>query len=436
MTPVPADRQPIVEDVEESLLEGDDYPTYRRGTARAAFAHRDFRLMWLGSFGSNIGTWMQQVVLGAYAYRLTGSSSFVAALAFAQLGPLLVLSIPGGVLADAVDRRRLLVSLQCVQGLFSLLLAVLVWSYATPPGVGLFLCVLVIGVANAINAPTWATVLPALVGREDLSGAISLNSTMINGSRVIGPAIGGVLYPIIGAGWIFAINALTYLFVIVALLSIRFPFIAKASEKGWARLMGGFREARSNPVVGRILVLLALFSFFCLPFVGLFAPIAEIDLSMETKSFAYGLLYACFGLGAAAGSLSIGTVFAGRDKKVMVRLGLLVFAAALFTFGVLRSPAPAYPVVFVLGAVYFGTTTSMLTVLQSELDDRVRGRVMSLWFMAFGGTIAVGALAFGPLLDASNGTVVLTIGALAALGLAAGANLTALAKRGLARAAA
>jgi MFS family permease len=433
MTPAPSQpHHPIVEDIEESILEGDDYPTHERGTARAAFAHRDFRLMWLGSFGSNIGTWMQQVVLGAYAYRLTGSSAFVAALAFAQLGPLLVLSIPGGVLADAVDRRRLLILLQAVQGIFSLALAVLVWRSDQPPALGLFLCVLVIGVANAFNAPTWSTVLPALVGKEDLPGAISLNSTMVNGSRVIGPAIGGILYALIGAGWIFAINAVTYLFVIAALLAIRFPEIPKATDKGFARLVGGFRAAKEDPLVGRILVVLALFSFFCLPFVGLFAPLAEIDLGMDTKSLAYGLLYAAFGLGAAVGSLSIGTVFAKRDKMIMVRVGLTAFAAVLFVLGLVRTPALAYPVVFVLGSVYFGTTTSMLTILQSVVDDNVRGRVMSIWFMAFGGTVSLGALAFGPVLDASNGTVVLTIGAIAAMGLAGLANLAKVHRRTLA----
>lgn len=412
------DPEPIPEDVEEALLEGDDYPARHRGTARAAFAHREFRLMWFGSFGSNIGSWMQQVVLGSYAYRLTGSGAFVGLLVFAQLGPLLVLSIPGGVLADVVDRRRLLMLLQVVQAVFSLLLALVVASSDDPSRLLLFGCVLGIGIANALNAPAWSTVLPALVGKEDLPGAVSLNSTMINGTRVVGPAIAGVLYPVLGASWIFVINAATYLFVIVALLVVRFPAIPKATERGWRRLSAGFRVARSDRVVGRILVVLPLFSFFCLPFVGLFAAVAEIDLGLNSKSLAYGLLYACFGLGAALGSLAIGTVLANSDRGQVVRLGLVGFSGALLAFGLLRHPVPAYPVVFVLGAVYFGTTTAMLTILQTRLDDKVRGRVMSLWFMGFGGTVPLGGLVFGPLLDATSGTVVLGIGAGCALLLA------------------
>jgi MFS family permease len=404
---------PILEDSEEALIEGDDY-VRGVGTARSALAHREFRLMWLGSFASNIGTWMQTVVLGAYAYELTGSSGFVGALAFAQLGPLLLLSILGGAIADAIDRRKLLVILQAEQLVFSLLLAALVAGSAEPSRIAIFGCVLAIGVGNALNAPAWGAVLPSLVGERDLGAAISLNSTMINGSRVIGPAVAGVLYPVLGAAWIFTVNAVTYLFVILALLVVRFPAVPRAAEQGWQRLMGGFQVARENPVVGRILIVLALFSLLCLPFVTLFPALAERDLGLASDTLGYGLLYAVFGLGACAGALSIGTVLAAADKMRLARIGLVGFAVAIGAFGLLRVPAPAYPVVFVLGAVYFGTTTAMLTVLQTVLTDEVRGRVMALWFMAFGGMVAVAGLLFGPVLDATSGTVVLGVGAVAA----------------------
>jgi MFS family permease len=412
MTPQPHPH-PILEDSEEALIEGDDY-VRGVGTARSALAHREFRLMWLGSFASNIGTWMQTVVLGAYAFELTGSSAFVGALAFAQLGPLLLLSILGGAIADALDRRKLLIILQAEQLVFSLLLATLVAGAGEPSRVAIFGCVLAIGIGNALNAPAWGAVLPSLVGERDLGAAISLNSTMINGSRVIGPAAAGVLYPILGAAWIFTINAVTYVFVILALLVVRFPAVPRAAEQGWQRLMGGFQVARQNPVVGRILTVLALFSLLCLPFVTLFPALAERDLGLASDSLGYGLLYAVFGLGACAGALSIGTVLAGADKMRLTRVGLVGFAVAIGAFGVVPVPVPAYPVVFVLGAVYFGTTTAMLTVLQTVLSDDVRGRVMALWFMAFGGMVAVAGLAFGPILDTTDGTVVLGIGAVSA----------------------
>jgi len=408
---------PIIEDTEEALTEGDDY-VRGVGTTRSALAHREFRLMWLGSFASNIGTWMQTVVLGSYAFKLTGSSVFVGALAFAQLGPLLLLSVVGGMVADALDRRKLLVLLQSEQLVFSLALAAIVAGSSDPSRVLIFGCVLAVGIGNALNAPVWGAVVPSLVGQEDLGAAIALNSTMINGSRVIGPAIAGVLYPILGAAWMFTANAVTYVFVIAALLIVRFPDVPKSAEEGWERLMGGFRAARENPVVGRILAALAVFSLFSLPFLTLFPALAEKALGLSSDSLGYGLLYAAFGLGACLGALSIGTVLANAEKMRLVRLGLVGFAVMMGIWSFLSSPGPAYPVVFVLGAVYFGTTTAMLTVLQTVLTEDVRGRVMALWFMAFGGMVSVAGLAFGPLLDATNSTVVLGIGAVTALGLA------------------
>jgi len=398
----------------------------RPGTASAALAHRDFRLLWLGSFASNIGVWMRTVVLGSYAYKLTGSSTFIGLLTFAQLAPLMLLSIPGGVLADVIDRRRWLVSLQVEQLVFSAVLALLVTG--EPSRLALFVVVLAIGVGFSLNAPAWGATLPALVDREHLAGAIALNSTMINGSRVIGPATAGVLYPILGAAWIFAINAAAYLFIIVALLVVRLPPVVPAKERGWARVAAGVRAARANPVVGRILITLTLFSFFSLPFVGLFAAVAERGLGLDSESTAFGLLYAAFGLGACLGALSIGTLLASATKMNLVRSGLVGFAISLAVFAVVRHPAPAFPVVFVLGAFYFGSTTAMLTVLQSTLDDAVRGRVLALWFMAFGGTVPFGALVFGKVLDATNVTVVLGIGATAALLLAWWCNLRWVAK--------
>jgi MFS family permease len=424
----PSPPTPIVEDSQEALLEGDDY-VRGDGSARSAFAHREFRLMWFGSFASYVGTWMQTVVLGAYAYKLTGSSAFVGVLTFAQIGPLLLLSIVGGIVADAFDRRRLLILLQAEQLVFSLALAIVVASSDDPSRAAIFGCVLAVGIGNALNAPAWGAVLPSLVGPQDLGAAISLNSTMVNGSRVVGPVVGGILFPILGAAWIFALNAATYLAVIMTLLIVRFPEVPRAAEQGLARVLAGFRAVRENPVVARVLLTLAIFAVLCLPFVSLFPAIAESDLGLDADSVSYGLLYAAFGLGACLGALSIGTVFAAAPKMRLVRVGLLSFAVATGTFGALRVPAPAYPVVFVLGFVYFATTTSMLTVLQTLLSEDVRGRVMALWFMAFGGGVSVAGLIFGPLLDATNGTIVLGIGAVVAAVLAWWCDLPTIARR-------
>src|SRR3954470_13204435 len=202
---------PKLEDVEDALVDGD--VPYQRGTAAAAIRNRNFRIVYIGTFSSNIGTWMQNVILGKYALDLTHSGFFGGLLYFGQLGPLLFLSMMGGLLADRVDRRRLLVSLQVVQGLLSFALAAVAWS-ANPSHVLIVVIVFAIGIANALGAPGLSAILPTLVPREDLTGAVALMSVQMNLSRVIGPAIGAAIYARLGAGPVFVINAGTYLFAV------------------------------------------------------------------------------------------------------------------------------------------------------------------------------------------------------------------------------
>ncbi len=408
---------PNLEEAEEATLEG-DHP-YRRGSARAALAHRDFRLVWSGSLASNVGTWMQNAALGALAFKLTKSSSFVALLGFAQLGPLLALSLVGGLLADSIDRRLLLVLGQAEQMTLSFVLAV-VASQSHPSHAALFFCVLGIGIGNALSAPTLSAVLPQLVGMEDLAGAVSLQSVQLNLSRVIGPVIGGLLLPKIHPWGVFTLNGFTYLFAITTLLMVKIPRpYPDRSETGMRRVLGGFRVAREDGLVGRCLILVTTFSFFCLPFIGLLPVIAGKNLGMDVQGFHYGFLFACFGSGAALGAVAVGTILVPYCKARVVRFGLPLFAVSLAVMATLRDPLPAYPVVFLVGFFYFATITSLSTVLQEHLSHVVRGRVMSLWIMGFGGTVPLGLLAGGWIADHTSVTTVLLIGAVIALVLAA-----------------
>lgn len=398
-------------------------PRHPPGSARAALAHRPFRLVWFGSLASNVGTWMQNVALGVLAFKLTGSSSFVALLGFAQLGPMLVLSIVGGLLADTIDRRWLLIGCQFEQMALSFTLAV-VASRDDPSKPALFLCVLGIGIGNALNAPTFSAVLPQLVGPRDLVGAVSLQSVQLNLSRVIGPAIAGALLPFIGSSGIFAINAVTYLFAIgtLAAVSIPRPYLS-TGEQGLRRLLGGFAVARRDRLVRRCLLTIAGISFFCLPFVGLLPVLAGRNLGLDVSGAGYGILFAGFGLGAVVGAVGVGTVLVGRSKELAVRIGLLLFGVSLGVLALLRHPLPAYPMLFVVGLFYFGTVTSLATVLQSHLEENVRGRVMALWIMGFGGTVPFGLLLGGFLADRTSITTVVLGGAVVALGLAAATDL-------------
>lgn len=405
-------------EVAVDALEEGDRPI-RSGTARAALANEVFRRVFVGAFLSNIGSWMQNVVLGALAYDLTGSPTFLGILLFAQLGPLLLFSMVGGMLADAVDRRRLLVIVSVTQGILSLVLA-WVARGADPSKVALVGIVFLIGVGQAVFGPTYGALLPQLVGRENLAGAISLNSAQMNGSRVIGPAIGSAIYAEWGPDVVFVINALSYLLVIWSLLSVALPppVPDRSGLRGLRRLLGGLHVARQDRVVGRCLVVIVLFSLLSLPFIGQLPTLADVNLDIAARSKQYGFLYAAFGTGALVGALSIGTVLAGRSLERVVRTGLVAFAGFLAVFALLRTPVPAYGVIFLVGLAYFAVITSLSTVLQQRLDDSNRGRVMALWVMGFGGTVPVGNLLAGPVIEATSITAVVLAGAAIAVALA------------------
>jgi predicted MFS family arabinose efflux permease len=280
--------------------------------------------------------------------------------------------------------------------------------------------------------------MPDLVGREHLAGAISLNSTQMNASRVVGPAIGGALYPAIGPAGVFLVNACTYVAAIGTVLAVRIPPVRRdlTGPQGWRRLAGGFAVARRDPLVGRILVVLVLFSFLCLPFIGQMPTVAAVNLDMDTQSLAYGLLYAAFGVGAVTGAMSTGTFLSGMRKEDVVRFGFAGFSVSLLVFALLRAPGPAYVVIVLVGFCYFGAMTALNTVLQSHLPEGVRGRVMSLWLMGFGGTVPLGLLVAGPIAEAASITAVLLYGAAVAFALFLFADLDRARARGLAAVAA
>ena len=237
----------------------------------------------------------------------------------------------------------------------------------------------------------------------------------MNGSRVIGPVIGAVLDSAFGASAVFAVNGFSYLFVIGSLSSVRLPAPARgAGATGLRRLGAGFAVARRDQVVRRCLVTIMVFSLVSLTFVGQFPVVAERNLGIDERSGAYGVLYACLGVGAVVGALSIGTVFSRRSQARVVRTALVAYSVALAVFALVRVPAVAYPVVLVVGLTYFAFITSLSTVLQARLADHERGSVTALWIMGFGGTVPIGNLLAGPVIEATSMTAVMLVGAVCA----------------------
>ena len=373
--------------------------TAQPGSARAALGYRDFRIIWIGLFASNIGTWMQNLALPAYIDDRTHKATWVAIMSFAQLGPLLLLSIPGGVLADRFPRRPWLIISQGWQLVLSLGVAFLIARDSSLWAI--FAMQLGIGIANALGAPAMQASIPLLVAKEDLPGALALNSVMLNGSRVIGPALAAAL---IGFGvsipQIFVFNAVTYLFAIAGIAMITIPAVRGTSvERGLQKLLMGLRIARQRSVLSRMLLTMTMFSFLSLPYVSLFPSIARLNFGIEADSATYKWLYATWGLGACLGGLACGSILVRFDRRKLITFAFRGFAVTMAAFALARGPAPAIPIGFLLGFFYFLAVTPMVTVFQTNMRDHERASVMSLWFMAFGGMVTIGALVFGPIVD-------------------------------------
>jgi predicted MFS family arabinose efflux permease len=388
------------------------------GTARSALSHRSFRLVWGGLFASNIGNWMQTAILGAYAYELTGSSAFVGLLVWCQLSPQLFLAPTGGVLADTRDRRRVMLGTQLLQLVCTLVLMVEA-GLGDPPRWALLVTVVFVGVANGLGGPAQSAVQYSLVPREDVAGVASLQNVQLNLSRVVGPPVGALLYSRIGPASVFGVNAATFAFSLSAVLLVQYPRFGGGQVEGGQleRLLSGFRLARADREVWRLVVMLFLISLLVLPFLGLMPVLADESFGIGPRTVEYGAMLAVFGVGAALGAAADGSVLAAHSKMVVLRWGFVGFGLSLATWALMRSALWGFVVAFVVGFTYFLVVTPLSTMFQVRLDDANRGRLMAVWLMAFGGTVPFGALIGGWVADRTSITAVVVTGGVVALAL-------------------
>ncbi len=387
-----------------------------RGTARDALAVPEFRRLYIGSALSNTGRWLQTAALGILGWKISESSAYLGAIIFAQLGPLGMLSLIGGSLADTADRRLLLLVTQAWQMVWTFVLALLLLDGDIGRGT-LLLIVFVIGLGQGLYAPALTSVIPAIAGERNLSAAIALNSMQVNGTRVVGPAIGGFLVSYWGFAEVFAINAASYVFVITAIYLTVIPPGTATSRTFRERVFGGFTIAWRAPQVGRPLLLMFLFAFLCLPFIGQLPAIAEVNLGIDSESTTYGWFYGCFGLGGLSGAFLVGTVFLRTPASKVVPIGLLGFAVSLAWLAMLSDINAAYVAIFCVGTFYFAMPTSLATAWQEHVTSEVRGRVSALWVLSFGGTVPIANIIAGQVVELTNLRVVLLFGALCALAL-------------------
>lgn len=394
-----------------------------QGTARTALAVPSFRKLFLASFASNSGRWMQFAALGILGWELTESNAYLGYLIFAQLAPMGILSLIGGSLADTANKRILLVSTQAWQMLWTFVLAALLIDGEIGEGT-LLIVVFVIGLGQGMYAPAFTSILPLVAGEENLQAAVALNSVQVNGARVIGPAIGGVLASRVGFAEVFAINAASYVVVIIVIARMSFPPSTATVASLSDRVFGGFRIVRRAPQVGRPIIYMAVYALLCLPFIGQLPAIAELNLGVDSKSSSYAWFYAIFGLGALLGAILVGTLLIKYRKDRIIRVALLGFAASLAWLSQLSNITIAYVAIFLVALFYFTLPTVFATLWQEHVDSSIRGRVAAIWVLSFGGVVPIGNLIGGRLAEATSLSFLMNIGVASAVAMGIFARIT------------
>lgn len=384
-----------------------------------ALRHRDFALFWSGALVSNVGGWMQQATVPWVLFKMTGSAAWIGLAAFMQFVPMMGMNAVGGVLADRIDRKRILITMQAGLMGLSLLLYVLWEAGQVRPGV-LVALVAAAGVLSGVQAPTWHSFVPQLVPREHLLNAVALNSGQFNVARAVGPALAGLVMALWDPGAVFLVNSITFLFVIAALSAVRTtqPEFAPSGRGFGGDFRAGLAYARSRPAILLAIGIVAVTSLIGAPVVQFTAVFA--DEVFRVKEVAFGLLTAAFGVGAVAATLFVGAYGDEVPRSRLASVGVLALGAGALILG----SAPAYAVglagLLFMGAGGLIVVVSLSTSIQLLVREDMRGRVMALFMMSFAGAFPLGALIEGRVVDwiGVRPTVIGAGGVVALIGLA------------------
>jgi predicted MFS family arabinose efflux permease len=376
-----------------------------------AFGYRDFRIMWIGACTSSIGTWMQSLAQAWLVFEITKSAFYLGLDAFLAQIPIVLFSLIGGVVADRYERRHMLIVSQVIQMTCAFILTVLfigglkhVWP--------ILVLSFFIGVAQSFGGPAYQALIPSLVKKEDLPNAIALNSIQFNLARVIGPMFGGLALTFLGAAWCFGLNGLSFVAVIFSLLIIhtRYQPVKTGESKS---LKQGIHFIRNQPAMESLIVLAFLMTALAIPLI-VFLPVMAKVLGGEKILFTVFLC--CSGGGAVCGALVV--AFIGHSKhKGRGALIMLVLLGLLMTgFAQSKSKPLSAILVFLAGAAMIAAIATISSLVQLITSDNMRGRVMSVYNVAFRGGMPIGALIVGKLIPIYTAPVVLTVdGALLAL---------------------
>lgn len=359
-----------------------------------ALKHRNFRLFFTGQSVSLIGTWMQSLAQGWLVLKLTNSAFLLSLVQAVGSLPILFLSLIGGVVADRVVKRNLLLVTQTLSMFLALALAILV-SLGVVKAWHVIVLAGMMGVVNTFDVPGRQSFIIEMVGREDLMNGIALNSAMFNGARIIGPSIAGFLIGLVGLAACFYINAASYISIIVALMMMK---VERQNDRRESRpllkeLREGLSYVRHSSFIFLFIMMVGITSLLVIPYIALMPIFARDVLKIGVKGL--GVMMAFAGVGALIGALSVASAGTVRRKGLVAFISASASALALFAFSFSRVPAVSYALLVVIGWGMITQLAMVNTMVQHEVPDELRGRVMSLYTLVFLGFVPIGNLIVG-----------------------------------------
>ena len=379
-----------------------------------AFRHRDFRLMWIGACVSTIGTFVQQFAQSWLVYDLTKDPFYLGLDLFLGQLPIILFSLVGGVFADRMDRRKMLLSSQYIQMACAFILTVLFLAHAVKVWHILALS-FVVGLGQSFGGPAYSALLPTLVPAEDLSNAIAMNSIQFNLARVLGPTLGGLAYATFGPTWCFALNGVSFLAVILSLMMIQVKFVPARSKETILKSMGeGMIFIRQREGLSALVLLAFSTTLLGFSLTG-FLPVI-VRTVFHGGTVTYQLLLVCSGAGSIVGGLIVASLARLKGQGHVALLSLLALGTAIAGFAVSRSLPLSCILIFISGVAIMASASLMLSLVQLIVSEQMRGRVMSVYNLAFRAGMPLGGLALGKLIPmvgitaALGGSGILLIG--------------------------
>jgi MFS family permease len=376
--------------------------------------HRNFQLFFSGQIISLVGTWMDMVAEAWLVYRLTGSSLLLGTVTFAGQLPVLLISPFAGLVADRLNRRKIVITTQFASMIIAGILAGLTLSKHVTVEQVIILAALM-GVVNAFDIPARQSFLVEMVGREDLMNAIALNSSMFNAARIIGPSIAGILVASFGEGWCFFANSVSYIAVIAGLLLMKVPPRPRAAESvsPFEHIAEGFRFVRHAGPIRALLLLVGLVSLVAMPYAVLMPVFAAKILHGNARTL--GILMTSAGLGALIGALMLASRRGVKGLSRIVSIACASFGLTLILFSFSRWWILSAVLLIPVGFSVMTQMGSTNTLIQSMVPDRLRGRTMAVYSMMFLGVAPFGALLSGWSADRIGAPHTLAIGGVIAI---------------------